>query len=50
MKMHDEKVTFNIFKEIKFIDDFNVNDYFSIDVIDDLVNNVHVDIYPNDAL
>lgn len=33
MRMQDKKVTFNVFKAIKYPNNNNINDWFSIDVI-----------------
>lgn len=35
---------------IQFLDNDNINDYFSIDVIDEFANNLHIDMCPNDSL
>lgn len=50
MKMKDKKVTFNVFKTIKFLNNDNINYYFSIDVINELANSMHIDMCSNDSL
>lgn len=50
MRFQDEKGTFNFFNAIKFPDNDSINDCFSIDVTNELANNVHVDICPSDPL